>query len=65
MKDNLKRLILLCLSVHDIDLKNSLQKEINNIIDDFESTFNCPSNWQDIKEELQADPECKKFVFSW
>ena len=55
MKRIIKRLIRLAETTEDFDTRDAILKETRDIINEFATTFNCPSNWRDIGGELAEE----------
>ena len=55
MKRIIKRLIRLAEATEDFDTRESLLKEVRDLINELVTTYNAPSNWRDIAEELAEE----------
>jgi hypothetical protein len=55
MKRIIKSLIRLAEATEDFDTRESLLEEIRDLINELASTYNAPSNWRDIAEELAEE----------
>ena len=55
MKRIIQRLISTAETTEDFDTRDALLEEIRDIINEFARTYNCPSNWRDIAEELAEE----------
>lgn len=55
MKNTIQRLIRNADAVEDFDTRERLLSEIKDLINELATTYNCPSNWRDIAEELAEE----------
>lgn len=55
MKETIKNLINIAVKTEDLDIKDAILNEIKNLIYELATTYNCPSNWRDIAEELAEE----------
>ena len=55
MKRIIKRLVRLAEVTEDFDTRESLLKEVRDLINELATTYNAPSNWRDIAEELAEE----------
>lgn len=55
MKEIIKNLIDIVEKTEDLDIKDAILNEIKNLIYQLATTYNCPSNWRDIAEELAKE----------
>lgn len=55
MKEAIKNLINIADKTADLDIKDAILNEIKNLIYTLITTYNCPSNWRDIAEELAEE----------
>ena len=55
MKNTIKRLIRFADTVEDFDTRERLLTEVKDLINEFATTYNCPSNWRNIGEELAEE----------
>ena len=63
MKRIIKRLIRIAETTEDFDTRDSLLKETRDIINELATTYNCPSNWRDIAEELAEEYKDNHDIF--
>ena len=55
MKEVIKNLISIADKTADLDIKDAILNEVKNLIYTLATTYNCPSNWRDIAEELAEE----------
>lgn len=55
MKNVIKNLIDIAEKTENIDIKYEILEEIKNLIYELATTYNCPSNWRSIAEELAEE----------
>lgn len=63
MKETIKNLINIAEQTENIDTKYKILEEIKNLIYEFATTINCPSNWRNIAEELAEEYADNNFVY--
>ena len=57
MKETIKNLINIAEKTENIDTQYEILNEVKNLIYELATTYNCPSNWQDIAKELAEEYE--------
>lgn len=55
MKKIIKRLIRIAEQTEEFIARESILNEVKDLINEFATTYNCPSNWRDIGEELAEE----------
>lgn len=63
MERIIKRLVRIAEITEDFDTKEAILKEIRDIINEFAITYNCPSNWRDIGENLAEEYKNNHDIF--
>lgn len=63
MKETIKNLINIAEKTENIDTKYEILEEVKNLIYQLATTYNCPSNWRDIAEELAEEYKNNSFVY--
>lgn len=58
MKEIIKEMVINAEIHHDFELAESVYKLISKLAE----TFNAPSNWQDIGEELAEEFSCNNWI---
>ena len=55
MKGTIRNLLECAMNCDDFNIREKLEEEVRNLLDELQMTINCPSNWRSIKEELQEE----------
>lgn len=55
MKQTIKNLINIAEQTENIDTKYEILEEVKSLIYKLATTYNCPSDWRDIAEELAEE----------
>lgn len=63
MKEIIKNLISIAEKTENIDTKYAILDEIKSLIYKLATTYNCPSNWRDIAEELAEEYADNSFIY--
>lgn len=63
MKNIIKNLINIAEKTENIDTQYEILNEVKNLIYELATTYNCPSNWQSIAEELAEEYKGKHYIY--
>lgn len=63
MKAIIKRLINIAETTEDWNTKERILNEIADIISEFATTYNCPSDWREIGELLAEEYKNNNYIF--
>ena len=63
MKQTIKNLINIAEKTENIDTKYEILEEVKNLIYKLATTYNCPSDWRDIAEELAEEYAENNFIY--
>ena len=63
MKETIKNLINIAEKTENIDTKYEILEEVKSLIYQLAITYNCPSNWRDIAEELAKEYANNSFIY--
>lgn len=55
LKETIRELIEIAMNEENYLTRESIMEKVRDIIDILQDTINAPSNWRDIKEELQEE----------
>lgn len=66
MKDVIKSMIATIIDAEEKDTNQFVIEDmvvnLKQLLNIFEETINCPSNWRDLREELQEEFEADQFI---
>ena len=64
LKETIKEIIELAMNEENYLLRENLMEKVKDIIDILQDTINAPSNWRNIKEELQEEyKDCNDVLY--
>lgn len=63
MKETIKNLISIAEQTENIDTQYAILEEVKNLIYKLATTYNCPSNWRSIAEELAEEYKDNNFIY--
>lgn len=63
MKQTIKNLINIAEKTENIDTRYEILNEVKSLIYELATTYNCPSNWRDIAEELAEEYVDNNFIY--
>ena len=63
MKQTIKNLINIAEKTENINIQYEILEEVKKLIYEFATTYNCPSNWRNIAEELAEEYNGNHYIY--